>query len=50
MSFVLFEQSGAIVTLTLNNPDERNALTSPSQWAEIVDACARLLSQNHALD
>ena len=29
MSFVLFEQSGAVVTLTLNNPDERNALTSP---------------------
>ena len=42
MSFVLFEQSGAIVTLTLNNPDERNALTSPSQWAEIVNACERI--------
>jgi len=40
--FVLYEQSGAVVTLTLNNPDERNALSSQSQWDEIVAACDRV--------
>ena len=42
MSFVLFEQTGAVVTLTLNNPDERNALSTPQQWAEVVAACERV--------
>ena len=42
MSFVLFEQSGAVVTLTLNDPDARNALSNQSQWDEIVAACERV--------
>ena len=37
--FVLYEQTGAVVTLTLNNPEERNALSTQSQWDEVVDAC-----------
>lgn len=41
-NFVLYEQSGAIVTLTLNNAAERNALTTPAQWADIVDAINRV--------
>lgn len=40
--FVLFAQDGPIVTLTLNKPEERNALTTPEQWAAVVDACARV--------
>ena len=42
MSFVLFEQTGAVVTLTLNDPDARNALTNQAQWDEIVAACERV--------
>jgi len=45
MSFVLYEKTGAVVTLTLNNPDERNALTTPAQWAEVVDACNQAQSE-----
>ena len=41
--FVLYEQNDkGVVTLTLNNPDERNALSKQSQWDEIVDACERI--------
>ena len=40
--FVLYEQDGGVVTLTLNAPAERNALTTQSQWDEIVAACARV--------
>ena len=40
--FVVYQQDGAIVTLTLNNPDERNALSTQAQWDEIVDLCARI--------
>ena len=42
MSFVLYEQSGAVVTLTLNAPEERNALSTPEQWAAVVDACEKV--------
>ena len=42
MSFVLYEQDGAVVTLTLNAPNERNALSTPEQWAAVVDACERV--------
>jgi enoyl-CoA hydratase/carnithine racemase len=42
MSFVLYEQSGAVVTLTLNAPNERNALSTPEQWAAVVDACEKV--------
>ncbi|HMN81090.1 MAG TPA: crotonase/enoyl-CoA hydratase family protein [Burkholderiaceae bacterium] len=40
--FVVYQQTGGVVTLTLNNPDERNALSTQSQWDEIVDACERV--------
>ena len=42
MPFVLIEQSGAIVTLTLNAPEERNALSTQAQWDEVVAACERV--------
>ena len=42
MPFLLTEQTGAVVTLTLNAPEERNALSHQSQWDEIVDACERI--------
>lgn len=40
--FVIYEQTGAIVTLTLNAPDERNALSTQAQWDSIVDAVDRV--------
>jgi len=42
MSFVLYEEAGGVVTLTLNAPDERNALSTPAQWAQVVAACERV--------
>ena len=40
--FLSYEQSGAIVTLTMNSPETRNALTGNSAPQEFVDACARI--------
>ncbi len=40
--FVLFEREDAVVTLTLNRPEERNALSTQAQWDELVDCCARV--------
>ena len=40
--FVLFERDGAVVTLTLNRPEERNALSTKAQWDEIVACCERV--------
>ncbi|MDD3352599.1 crotonase/enoyl-CoA hydratase family protein [Zoogloea sp.] len=40
--FVVFEQHEGIVTLTLNAPEERNALTGHAQWEEVVAACERV--------
>jgi enoyl-CoA hydratase/carnithine racemase len=40
--FVLFERDDAIVTLTLNRPEERNALST--QGDELVDCCSRIQS------
>ncbi len=37
--FVLYEQQDGIVTLTLNNPEQRNALSSQEQWDALADAC-----------
>ncbi len=45
MSFVLYQQAGAVVTLTLNNPEERNALSTAEQWTELVAACERAGSE-----
>jgi enoyl-CoA hydratase/carnithine racemase len=44
--FVLFERDGAVVTLTLNNPDERNALSTQAQWDEVVAACGRIAADD----
>jgi len=41
-SFLLFEQSGGIVTLTMNAPETRNVLTGNTAPQEFVDACARI--------
>ena len=40
--FLTYEQSGAIVTLTMNAPETRNALTGNSAVDEFVAACARI--------
>lgn len=40
--FVVFEQQGGIVTLTLNAPGERNALSSQAQWDAVVGGCERV--------
>ncbi|MBM3355941.1 MAG: enoyl-CoA hydratase, partial [Betaproteobacteria bacterium] len=37
--FVLYEKDGAVVTLTLNRPEERNALSTQAQWDELVHCC-----------
>lgn len=40
--FLQYEQDGAVVTLTMNRPDERNALSGHGQYRDFVDACARI--------
>lgn len=40
--FLRYEQSGAVVTLTMDSPETRNALTGSSAPQEFVDACARI--------
>lgn len=40
--FLRYEQDGAIVTLTMNQPSVRNALTGNSAVPEFLDACARI--------
>jgi enoyl-CoA hydratase/carnithine racemase len=40
--FVLYERDHSIVTLTLNRPRERNALSTQSQWDELVACCERI--------
>jgi enoyl-CoA hydratase/carnithine racemase len=40
--FVKYEQAGGVATITLNDPEARNALSTPAQWAEVVDACDRV--------
>ncbi len=44
--FLLYQQDGAVVTLTMNQPDVRNALTGNSAVAEFVAACARISADN----
>ncbi len=48
MSFVLFEQSDGVATLTLNKPEERNALSTQAQWDEMVAACERV-ARDHSI-
>ncbi len=40
--FVVYAQEGAVVTLTLNDPDARNALSTQAQWDAVVAACQRV--------
>jgi len=40
--FLKRERDGGILKLTLNDPDTRNALTSPEQFQEIVSLCDEL--------
>lgn len=40
--FLLYEQNGAVVTLTMNQPDTRNVLTGNSAVEEFVAACVRI--------
>lgn len=40
--FLIYEQAGPVVTLTLNRPETRNALTGPAEWDAVVAACDRV--------
>lgn len=40
--FLQIEHEGGIVTVRMNHPDTRNALTTPEQIEEFVDLCAEL--------
>ena len=40
--FLLYEENDGIVTLTMNRPDERNALSEEPQMLEFVRMCERL--------
>jgi enoyl-CoA hydratase/carnithine racemase len=42
--FLLYQQDGAVVTLTMNQPDIRNVLTGNTAVSEFVEACARITS------
>ena len=41
-NFLQFEREDGIVTVRMNHPDTRNALTTPEQIQEFVDLCAEL--------
>ena len=40
--FLDYQQDGGVVTITMDRPDERNALTDYSQFEEFVDVCRRM--------
>jgi len=44
--FLLYEQRGAVVTLTLNSSATRNVLTGNTAPQEFADACARINADN----
>ncbi|MEH6482948.1 MULTISPECIES: crotonase/enoyl-CoA hydratase family protein [Pseudomonas] len=41
-TFLQVERDGGIVSVRMNHPDTRNALTTPEQIQEFVDLCAQL--------
>jgi enoyl-CoA hydratase/carnithine racemase len=45
--FLKIEQEGAVVTATLNRPEQRNTLTEPAHMHEFVELCARLSHDPH---
>ena len=42
MAFLLYEQEGPVVTLTMNQPEQRNPLTGNSAVPDFLDAIARI--------
>ncbi len=40
--FVQYEQDAGVATLTLNDPERRNALSNQAQWDAVVAACERV--------
>lgn len=40
--FLIYEQAGGVVTLTMNQPELRNPLTGNSAVEDIIGACARI--------
>jgi enoyl-CoA hydratase/carnithine racemase len=40
--FIKFEREHDLVILTLNRPEDRNALSTQAQWDELVAACERV--------
>lgn len=44
--FLKIKRDGAVVTVTLNRPDERNAITEPSQSREFVDFCSAMTADH----
>jgi enoyl-CoA hydratase/carnithine racemase len=44
--FLLYDQDGPVVTLTMNQPDIRNVLTGNTAAPEFADACARITADN----
>ena len=40
--FLIYEQTGAVVTLIMNNPEKRNALGGEYQANDFTDACQRV--------
>jgi len=47
-AFLQIERDDGIVTVRMNHPETRNALTSPEQIQEFVDLCAQLRSDRTA--
>jgi enoyl-CoA hydratase/carnithine racemase len=41
-AFISYEQTGGIVTLTMNRPEQRNALSEIPQILEFVDVCEKI--------
>jgi len=40
--FLDYQQDGAVVTLTMNRPEERNAISGAQQFRAFIEACARI--------